>query len=270
VDCVLSSGFLAFAQHTGFLKAVEARGLRVRGVMGTSAGAIVGSLYAAGLSLEAIEEELTQVPPVELLTPNFGHFPPSGLFSLDPVVQRMREVLPGTFEELDRPFACAVVDQRTGAHRVMDSGPLPEAVAASAAIPFLFSPVEIPESSGGPFIDGGKVDRDGLRPWRELVRRKEWEELPAIVHLISRSSPFSGADDVYRHGERNIAVIRSNKSRMSLFSLGDFPEQREAAATNARGTVRWVTRELEKRRVAQECEIPSRPRRILSRPTATT
>ena len=249
---MLSSGFLAFAQHVGFLQAVERQGLGVRGVMGTSAGALVGSMYAAGLSPEAIEQEMTRVAPIELLSPPLGEFPPMGLCSLAPVVERLRKVLPGSFEDLELRFACCVVD-KGGRHRVVDSGPLPEAVAASAAIPVLFHPMDIPGCPGGPFADGGKVDRDGLGPWRDLVRAKGLEELPAVVHLISRSSPFSGDDDVYRHNERNIAVVRSAKSGMSLFSLGDFAVHREAAEANARATAGWVARELEKRRVAKEC-----------------
>lgn len=47
-DLVLSSGFLAFAGHSGFLQAVEDSGVKVAGVMGTSAGALAGSLYCAG------------------------------------------------------------------------------------------------------------------------------------------------------------------------------------------------------------------------------
>lgn len=45
---MLSSGFLAFAGHSGFLQAVEDSGVKVAGVMGTSAGALAGSLYCAG------------------------------------------------------------------------------------------------------------------------------------------------------------------------------------------------------------------------------
>lgn len=47
-DLVLSSGFLAFAGHSGFLQAIEDAGVKVSGVMGTSAGALAGSLYCAG------------------------------------------------------------------------------------------------------------------------------------------------------------------------------------------------------------------------------
>lgn len=54
-DLVLSSGFLAFAYHAGFLEAVSDAGITVRGVMGTSSGALAGSLFCAGYSpLEVI------------------------------------------------------------------------------------------------------------------------------------------------------------------------------------------------------------------------
>nr|MBA2319938.1 patatin-like phospholipase family protein [Deltaproteobacteria bacterium] len=48
-DLVLSSGFLAFARHTGFLAAVEELGLPVDAVCGTSSGALVGALWTSGL-----------------------------------------------------------------------------------------------------------------------------------------------------------------------------------------------------------------------------
>ena len=53
-DVVLSSGFLAFASHSGFLKAIDSAGLAVGGIMGTSAGALTGSLYSAGYSPEEV------------------------------------------------------------------------------------------------------------------------------------------------------------------------------------------------------------------------
>ncbi len=54
-DLVLSSGFLAFAYHAGFLEAVAEAGISVRGVMGTSSGALSGSLYCAGYTPLEVE-----------------------------------------------------------------------------------------------------------------------------------------------------------------------------------------------------------------------
>ena len=49
-DLVLSSGFLAFAAHSGFLEAVTEAALPIHSVMGTSSGALSGSLFCAGYS----------------------------------------------------------------------------------------------------------------------------------------------------------------------------------------------------------------------------
>ena len=59
---MLSSGFLAFASHSGFLKAVEAASLQVSGVMGTSAGALSGSLYCAGYSPDSVRTASYFIP----------------------------------------------------------------------------------------------------------------------------------------------------------------------------------------------------------------
>ena len=49
MDLVLSSGFLAFARHAGFLRAVEQLELPVEGLCGTSSGALSGALWAAAV-----------------------------------------------------------------------------------------------------------------------------------------------------------------------------------------------------------------------------
>uniref|UniRef100_A0A7S1SMC6 PNPLA domain-containing protein n=1 Tax=Tetraselmis chuii TaxID=63592 RepID=A0A7S1SMC6_9CHLO len=155
-----------------------------------------------------------------------------GLLSMQPAINRLKEVLPPTFEELPTEFACGVVC-RDGSHRVINTGALPEAVAASAAIPILFAPVRIPGQDTGPFRDGGKVDRIGLKQWREFRRgRKDGSLPPALVHLIGRSSPFSGNDNVCLI-EKDVTVVKSPKSGMSLLSLGDFNAQRVVARERA-------------------------------------
>lgn len=68
-------------------------------------------------------------------------------------------------------------------------------MAASAAIPVLFCPVEIPGRDDGPFIDGGKADRVGLEPWLRHCEERGKEIAPlTICHVIARSSPWSGRD----------------------------------------------------------------------------
>eukprot|EP00210_Caulerpa_lentillifera_P000831 g804.t1 len=229
VDLVLSSGFLAFAKHAGFLKAVDEVDLEVTGVMGTSAGAYVGSLYCAGYTAENIVEELCGIPPVQLLKPNLRFW--NGFLLLEDVVNRLHEILPPTFESLDKELAVGVINAQ-GHHQIIDSGPLPEAVAASGAVPIMFAPVGIPGRSEGPFRDGGVKDRTGLRQWRERRRnqqngvKKSTAQVPdAIVHLIARSLPFGGVDKVRETGERRVTLFQSNKSGRNIFSLGDYQNE---------------------------------------------
>lgn len=85
---------------------------------------------------------LSEKPPIQFLKPSLEPWR-GGLLSLEGVVDRLRELLPPTFEGLERDFAVGVVTT-DGTHVLIDQGPLPEAVAASAAIPFVFSTVDVP------------------------------------------------------------------------------------------------------------------------------
>jgi predicted acylesterase/phospholipase RssA len=300
-DLVLSSGFLAFALHTGFLKAVEEAGVPVAGIMGTSAGALAGSLYAAGYSAERVARELSAVPPIQLLRPCWEPWR-GGVLSMDAVVERLRDLLPPTFEDLERDFAVGVVDSE-GNHVLIDSGPLPEAVVASAAIPFVFAAVDVPvlgssaaaagraagaaqttlssvdaaeqavtaaeaaeqrqqaAAAARAFKDGGVVDRIGVKAWRERRRRLHAHDAaatsttsplflpPCLVHVIERSSPFSGEDDAAATGEAALHVVRSPKSGVSFFDLGAFGEQFDGARGRALPVVRRAA-ERERQRIA--------------------
>lgn len=223
-DIVLSSGFLAFAAHCGFLKAVEETGVPVAGIMGTSSGALCGSMFAAGytatevsacsgpalmfstermhflifpvshfpptLSVEQIAEELSRLPPIKRV--GLSKSPWRGVLTLKPAARTLETLLPATFEDLQKEFAVGVVG--SAGHELIASGSLAPAVVASAAVPVLFAPVRIPGSKHNPYIDGGVECRIGLDLWRRC-RRGGGAQGPAVVHLIGRSSPFSGNDD---------------------------------------------------------------------------
>ena len=159
-DLVLSSGFLAFARHIGFLRAVEAAELEVGAICGTSSGALVAALWAAGYTPEAIAFELSSRKPLSLFRVHAR--PWRGLFSLRAMVELLEGLLPPAFSDLDRPLGVGVVD-RAGRYRLLTEGSLARSVAASCAMPYIFEPVRI---DGEDYIDGGAVDRLGLTAWR--------------------------------------------------------------------------------------------------------
>ena len=240
--------------------------------MGTSAGAISGSLYASGLSPREARQaahspspprpsraaaaapqmrrsrqrtqsadpppqvaaELSRLPPKAFL--GVSPQPHRGLLTLTGAIERLRELLPGEFPDLQVDFSCGVVSS-AGRHLVLSAGSLPEAVAASAAVPLLFCPVDIPGRDDGPFIDGGKADRVGLEPWRQHCEQNNKPVAPlTLVHVIARSTPFSGRDGV--RPEDGVLVVRSPKSGESLLSLQNFEPQFEASYINATKALR--------------------------------
>jgi len=213
VDLVLSSGFLAFARHCGFLAGVEEAGLEVEGICGTSSGALVGALWLAGFGSDEIARELSADAPLRSLAPRLAAW--SGLFSMDKVLTRLRGWLPPRFEDLDRPFGVGVL-RTDGGGEIVTSGSLPEAVAASCAVPYLFAKVTV---DGRRLGDGGAVDRLFLEPWRN----HRGLAAPPLVHLVDRSA---GAPTDVPEG---VPVVRTPRSGASFWNLGDFGGQLEEA-----------------------------------------
>ena len=78
MDILLSSGFLAFARHLGFRRAVMERDLPITGLCGTSSGSVVGALWANGMSEEDMVELLHEPKPIKVLNLNWSFW--QGLF----------------------------------------------------------------------------------------------------------------------------------------------------------------------------------------------
>ncbi|MEW5847781.1 MAG: patatin-like phospholipase family protein [Myxococcota bacterium] len=214
VDLVLSSGFLAFARHAGFLAAVEARGFHVEALCGTSSGAVCAALWAAGRSAAEITETFRGLSLMSLGRPSATFW--RGVLSMGAFTDFLRDQLPARFEELPRPLAVGVVDQ-TGAHQLLTSGPLPEAVAASCAMPFIFSPVPVANTR---YADGGAADRLGLgayRRWRKEARL-------VVAHWVERTA----GKDVEAALEGTV-VVRTPRSGARFWNLGDVRAQMEEA-----------------------------------------
>lgn len=205
VDLVLSSGFLAFAEQSGFLAAVEDVGLPVDGLCGTSSGALAGSLWAAGMSAQEIYEELCAHRPMGWLRPSLT--PWRGAFRLDRVRDHLEGRIPARFEDLPMPFGAGVAEG-SEAH-LLTAGALVPAVAASCAVPYLFEPVTI---DGRTFLDGGAVDRTALSAWRAARPGQA-----VVLHLLE-ASLGAAADAPELAAE---VVCHSPRSGAQLWSLGD-------------------------------------------------
>ena len=183
----LAGGGAKAASSIGVLKVLDREGIRVAAIAGTSMGAGIGSLYAAGYSPDEIEriflatdwndiyrdtpgrafltQEQKESGSRHLLTFMFhrGRFiPPSGLTAAQKLTNLwMAKTLAASFEadldfnKLRVPFRAVATDIETGEAVVLDHGLLHEAARASAAIPAVFQPVEL---GGRLLVDGGLVN----------------------------------------------------------------------------------------------------------------
>ena len=152
VALVLGAGGARGLAQIGVIEALEARGLRIVSVAGSSSGALVGGVYAAGKLREFREgfERLSRGEFLRLLDPVLGR---PGVIAGTRLVDAMRAVVGDPrIEELPVPFTAAAVDMERQRVVWLRSGPLWDALRASFAIPGLFTPHRI---NGRALVDGG-------------------------------------------------------------------------------------------------------------------
>lgn len=221
VDLLLSAGLLAFARHAGFLAAVEeAIGRRrVGAVVGTSSGALVGSLWAAGHSAAWITDCVAGIRPLDLMKFSPWRLDRRGIFSLAPLMAFLRQHLPPRIEDLSLPFAAGVCNR--GEFRLLRHGPLAEAVAASCAIPLLFQQVVI---DGTAYVDGGVADRVGYQAWCAW-RPGDVDAGTGLLHWVESSR--RGNDAPMDH--HRCTTVSTPASGASFFNLGDVGAQAAVA-----------------------------------------
>jgi NTE family protein len=187
VCLVLSGGGSRGIAHIGVLKALEDLKVPVDCIAGTSMGAVVGGLYASGMSAAQIEETMRSVdwqeafrdaPPRRDLAyrrkqddRNFlvrlplglkhGHLLlPKGFIQGQKLQETLRQLtLPFSnntdFDQLPTPFRAVATDLVTGKAALLDQGDLAIAMRASISAPGVFAPVE---SQGQLLVDGGLAE----------------------------------------------------------------------------------------------------------------
>ena len=153
----MSSGFFGFFAHAGMLAVLEEERLLPAAVAGSSAGALTGGLWAAGLGTDRIAELYLGLRKADFWDPAPGPgFLRGGRFrALLGSVTAVRAL-----EDCRCPLAVSAFDLVRLRTRVFRSGGWVEAVYASCAVPLMFRPIRI---GRGWYVDGGLADRPGLR-----------------------------------------------------------------------------------------------------------
>ena len=161
VALALGSGGARGYAHIGVIETLRERGYDIVGISGSSMGAVVGGLQAAGRLDEFADwaKSLTQRTILRLLDPSISA---AGVLRAGKILDAVRDILgPVTIEELPIPYTAVATDLLTGKSVWFQHGPLDEAIRASIAIPGVITPHEV---GGRLLADGGILDPVPMAP----------------------------------------------------------------------------------------------------------
>lgn len=150
---VLSGGGARGIAHIGAIKALEEHDIHPSYISGTSAGAVIGALYAGGCTWQELIDffKTTQIFSVN----KYARSKP-GFVDTDKFYDQFKAYLPqDTFESLQMPLYITATNLLDGALKVFHRGELIRPILASAAVPGIFAPVQI---ENGYYIDGGTLN----------------------------------------------------------------------------------------------------------------
>ncbi len=245
IGLVLSGGGARGAAHIGVLKVLEELHVPVDAIAGTSMGAVVGSLYASGLSADEVATVISSVdwqeafrdrPPRTAL--NFRrkqddreflvHLPlglrahelqlPHGLFQGQKLGQMLRAaMLPvadvADFDHLPIPFRTLATDLGSGEPVVFRAGSLPSAVRASMAAPGVFAPIDV---DGRLLVDGGLADNLPVSLVREMG-----VDLIILVDVSTPLRPAAELDSALAVSNQMISILMNRAARQSRELLSE-------------------------------------------------
>ncbi|NDP47282.1 MAG: patatin-like phospholipase family protein [Sulfuriferula multivorans] len=150
IALALGGGAARGFAHIGVIKALEAQGIVPDIVVGTSAGSVVGALYASGMSgfdMQKLALGMEEDMLADWTLPNRGVL--KGKALQDFINQKVKNL---SMQKLPKPLGVVATDLQSGEMVLFRLGNTGTAVRASSALPGVFQPVDI---NGRDYVDGG-------------------------------------------------------------------------------------------------------------------
>lgn len=163
IALALGGGAARGFAHVGVIKALEAQGIKPDIIVGTSAGSVVGALYAAGYNgfdMQKLSMQMDEGQVSDWSMPNRGVIKGEALQDFINTAVQQRPL-----EKLNKLFAVVATDLHSGEMIVFRTGNTGMAVRASSSVPGVFQPVAI---NGHDYVDGGLVAPVPVRVARSL------------------------------------------------------------------------------------------------------
>jgi NTE family protein len=247
IGLVLGGGGARGAAHVGVIGVLEEAGIRPDFIVGTSMGAIVGGLYAAGLDAAALQQVLEDmdwdrmfaddpgrrdrtmrrkqldrdfVVPRRLGFSRRGLTAPLGVLQgqhFDSALKRIvsQTVTVPDFDQLSIPFRAIATDITTGSPVILGSGSLVQAIRASMSVPGVFAPVTIDERL---LVDGGLAMNVPVQVAREMGA-----DVLIVVDLSPPLLDRKDIDSILKVTDQlaNFLTRRNSQESLALLAEGD-------------------------------------------------
>jgi NTE family protein len=211
VALALGGGAARGFAHIGVIKALEAQGIRPDIVTGTSAGSVIGALYAGGFSGFQMQKLAMEV---EESTFTDWSLPDRGLIrgeALQDFINKSVQNRP--LERLQRPLGVVATDLASGQKVVFRTGNTGMAVRASSAVPGVFKPIRI---NGKEYVDGGLTSPVPVQAAKamgadiviavDIGNRPEWSKTDSTLEVLLQTFTIMG-NAISRQEMRDADVV---------------------------------------------------------------
>lgn len=239
---VLSGGSARGYAHVGVLRALTEHGVEPEILSGTSMGAVVGVLYAAGYSPKEIKEILLS----ESFSKVTGFaWKRTGIFKMEKLKDVIKKYIPeDDFSQLKKPFYLGLSNLNTAQKETRSDGPLYDYLVASCSVPGVFSPVVIEEIS---YVDGGLM----CNLPASVIREKCRILIGSHVNFPGEKDSFTGPKGIMERSI-NLGITQNTKPEMELcdyiidppemqnFTLFDFSKIEEIIEAGYKHTLQMI------------------------------
>ncbi len=239
IALALGGGAARGFAHIGVIKMLEAQGIVPDFVVGTSAGAVVGALYAAGYDAFAMQKIAQQLDEKIFADWTLGG---RGLLkgeALQDFVNQQLQRRP--LEKLNKPFATVATDLNSGERVVFRSGDSGMAVRASAAVPGVFQPAQF---GGRSYVDGGLTSPVPVQAAREMgadlviavdiSSRPEGQPVDSISAILWQTTSIMGGI-IARNEMRDADIVI--RPRLPYVKSWDFTARHDAMLEGERAAL---------------------------------
>jgi NTE family protein len=248
IGLALSGGGTKGLAHIGVIKVLEKNGIPIDFIVGTSAGAIIGGIYASGTPIEEIEKKVLSFKRKDFLSFLLDISKPQGGFvKAERIMKVIKELIKERYiENFKIGFAAIAADIANFKEVVIDKGDVLTAIRASIAYPGLIKPIKIKDAV---LVDGGIVNNFPMdvlaKKGVDFIIGVRFSSIPRMrkidyKNVVGRSLAMMELFLTYYRNKdiKNCIVLEPNVSGISTFSVSE---------KLARKAVRAGEREAKKR-----------------------